>query len=446
MPVFTLKIEDYSPVLQYSAQWLTGGSAGGGDAARVNYSSSSFTATNTQGSFMSFTYSGSGIQIYGAKRSNHGNYRVVVDNGTTYSYDSIGFSSNDTFQQSLFNYSTLTENRHNVTITNEEDLYLDIDFITLQSTIGNENEKLTTTNFDDGHPAFTYFPPSSWTTNPPNQSDYYDTSGHMTSDINAHVEFLFEVRDAVTLYGPVHPDGASYLAVLDGRASFQPYTTNKITPQSQVIMYQAFHLGPGQHNLTISYAPSPLDASQNQPFFAIDYATVYTTASIQNSGGDGVSSRSRLSGGVLAGLVVAGVALLLIIVLGLVCLYNYRRHGYTNWRNLLIPQRQLHQTPRPFDPLAMTNTPFLNTPNSSGGITPYLPTIRWPTVPASTQSKSSVPSRHRFGDSTNMTGSSNATQGVRSSENPVLDRSDDRTTVHQEEILRGSSPPPEYSD
>ncbi|KAF8995688.1 hypothetical protein BDQ17DRAFT_1250442 [Cyathus striatus] len=278
MTNFPLKIEDYSPVLQYSTQWRTGGSAGNGDAELIN----SFTLTNTQGSYMSFVYYGLGIQIYGAKRSNHGNYRVVVDNGT-YSYDGTGFSSNDTFQQSLFNYSTPTENWHNVTITNEENnKYLDIDFITLQSTIGNENENLSTTNFDDGHPAFTYFPPSSWTTNPPNQSDYFEASGQY---VKTAYRFRPLVGDAVTLYGPIHPDGASYFAVLDGGASFQSYTTDKTTPQSKVLMYQAFHLGPGQHNLTISYAPSPFDASQNQPFLAIDYATVYTTAS---GGGGGV--------------------------------------------------------------------------------------------------------------------------------------------------------------
>ncbi|KAF8989987.1 hypothetical protein BDQ17DRAFT_1314063 [Cyathus striatus] len=287
MPVYNLTIEDYSPVLQYSTQWRTGGSAGNGDVDLIRYSSSSFTVTNTQGTSMSFVYYGFGIQIYGAKRFNHGDYRVDVDNGTTYSCSSTGGTglppSNDTFQQSLFDYSTpITESWHSITITNEENKYLDIDFITLQSTIGNENEELITTNLDDGDPAFTYFPPSSWVTNPPNQSDYFGASGHMTSDVNAYMEFLFEVRDAVTLFGPVHPDGASYFAVLDGVAA-QSYTTNKTTPQSKVIMYQAFHLGPGQHNLTIGYVPSPLDISQNQPFFAIDYATVYTTVSIQNA-------------------------------------------------------------------------------------------------------------------------------------------------------------------
>ncbi|KAF8989980.1 hypothetical protein BDQ17DRAFT_1333737 [Cyathus striatus] len=305
MPVFNLTIEDYSPVLQYSTQWHTGGSVGNGDADLIKYSSSSFTVTNTQGASMSFVYYGFGIQIYGAKRFNHGDYRVVVDNGTTYSYNSTGGTglppSNDTFQQSLFDYS-MTESWHSITITNEENKQ-----ITLQSTIGNENEELSKTILDDGDPAFTYFPPSSWATNPPNQSDYFGASGHFQL-----------IRDAVTLFGPVHPDGASYFTVLDGAFAPQSYTTNKTTPQSGVLMYQAFHLGSGQHNLTISYASSLLDSSQDQPFFAIDYATVYTTASIQNGGENGLSSRSRLSGGVLAGLVVAGVALLLIIVLGLV--------------------------------------------------------------------------------------------------------------------------------
>ncbi|KAF9010700.1 hypothetical protein BDQ17DRAFT_1346717 [Cyathus striatus] len=350
MPRITLTIEDNSPVLQYSTQWEAGNSQ---DNAADRYSLSSFTLSNTNGSWMSFVYSGYDVHVYGAKRANHGNYRVDIDNGTT-SFEGNGSIPGDgSFQVSLFSPSTpMANGLHNLTLTNQENKFLDVDFLTWQSAVGEDNEQLLMNTFDDMHSAFSYFPSSSWTTNPPNQSRYFGTTGHMTSDPNAYMEFAFQ-GDAITLYGPVDPSGSAYTVELDGGPA-QRFTTNKASPQAQMLMYQAFNLGPGAHKLTMRYASSVVSATQGQQFLAVDYATVYTTPSIQKA----ADAATKVSGGAIAGLVVGNLILLLIIILGMICLYRYKKYGYVDWRSFLRPFKhkrmsedfkQELQLPRPFN-------------------------------------------------------------------------------------------------
>lgn len=78
--------------------------------------------------------------------------------------------------------------------------------------------------------------------------------------------------DGVSLYGPVGPDGASYVIKLDN-GPMNNFTTKQefFTPQS--LLYHAASLGSGSHNLTLTYQPNA-----PQQTFAIDYAAVFRTA------------------------------------------------------------------------------------------------------------------------------------------------------------------------
>lgn len=98
-------------------------------ACPVNrYSQSSFTVTNVTNAFASFTFNGTGVEIYGAKRSNHGSYQVKLDN-TVYPPSSGSVPDPGIFKEPLFSSSNLTQGLHTVTLTNQEGLYLDIDFV-----------------------------------------------------------------------------------------------------------------------------------------------------------------------------------------------------------------------------------------------------------------------------------------------------------------------------
>jgi hypothetical protein len=144
-----ITIEDNSPIISYSAGWRAGHSL---DDKLANlwiifsivfvntqdllptssppwyrYSQSSFTATTVDGASAIFTFNGTDVEIFGARRENHGSYHVKLDN-TSYPPFS-GNASPATFQQPLFTASNLNQGAHTVTLTNQGNTFLDIDFV-----------------------------------------------------------------------------------------------------------------------------------------------------------------------------------------------------------------------------------------------------------------------------------------------------------------------------
>ncbi|KAH9484978.1 hypothetical protein JR316_0001882 [Psilocybe cubensis] len=207
MPSFTTLLEDTSPLLVYSqANWQAGTSNGDAlfdksvnclnfvniyNSTTVNcanpiplfvirYSDASFTLSQTKGSTMTFGFNGTSISVYGAKRGNHGQYNVTVDNfePTTGS----GASDTETFQQLLYSSGNLRSDYHNLTLLNVDGRFLDVDFvsgfsmpfllllnytldkITFTTSVGRDDEDMIINTFQNGHPAFSYNPSSSWKT------------------------------------------------------------------------------------------------------------------------------------------------------------------------------------------------------------------------------------------------------------------------------------------
>uniref|UniRef100_A0A0W0GC14 hydroxyethylthiazole kinase n=1 Tax=Moniliophthora roreri TaxID=221103 RepID=A0A0W0GC14_MONRR len=176
MPSFATTIEDFSPLLVYSADWVQGSSQS--DNLVSSYSASSFFATNVTGGKASFTFNGTGIEIFGSKRNNHGGYVVQID-GTSVSTQS-GQSSANQFKTSLFSQRNLENKQHTVTITNQGTnlQFLDIDFVTWYSTIGADNEQLVVNTVQDTDPSFAYAPASAWSNNPKDLGTFSGGSGH----------------------------------------------------------------------------------------------------------------------------------------------------------------------------------------------------------------------------------------------------------------------------
>ena len=77
---------------------------------------------------MSFTFFGTSVGIYGAKRGNHGPYQVQVDN---HQYPvGNGVATPDAFNQTLFS-TNLQKGLHTVTLTNAANAYVDVDYVCL---------------------------------------------------------------------------------------------------------------------------------------------------------------------------------------------------------------------------------------------------------------------------------------------------------------------------
>lgn len=90
--------------------------------------------TQAPNASVSFSFYGTGVQIYGAKRVNHGPYQVQIDS-TVYPQVSGKASNPEIFQTALFSTVALNNGFHNVTMKNvgSGNTALDIDFVCLFS-------------------------------------------------------------------------------------------------------------------------------------------------------------------------------------------------------------------------------------------------------------------------------------------------------------------------
>ncbi|KAF8160609.1 hypothetical protein B0H34DRAFT_795501 [Crassisporium funariophilum] len=333
MPTYTAILEDTCPPLVYSSDWLTGSSAT--DNETDTYTAGSYRLTKTQGGTMSFSFNGTGIGIYGAKRPGYGLYQVQVDGKTLPTFDAS--SQVALFNQTLFN-ATLDNGYHTVILTNAGNTTLDVDYVAFESVLGQEAEQILVDTFQDNHPNFVYSPASSWNA-PSRPGTYSGSTGHVTTDPNATLTYSFEGmsrrRDTVLLYGPVTPQSVSaYFVQVDGGAVLT-YSVRKQYTKAHQVLYYGTGLGAGTHSLHISF-----DKSHNETAgqFAVDFTNIYTTTSL---GGNTLVATpvitTKLSKGVTAGLAVTS-AIAFLALLALLALLWRQRRSRSELRSL--PQRK----------------------------------------------------------------------------------------------------------
>jgi len=82
--------------------------------------------TNQTTASMSFSFFGSSVAIIGAKRRNHGNYHIQLDNQSF--AQTSGSVNGNIMNQTLFS-SQVELGDHKVTIFNDGANYLDIDYV-----------------------------------------------------------------------------------------------------------------------------------------------------------------------------------------------------------------------------------------------------------------------------------------------------------------------------
>ncbi|KAH9484977.1 A type blood alpha-D-galactosamine galactosaminidase [Psilocybe cubensis] len=310
MPTLSTTIEDTSPVIIYSGNggdWVAGSSTN--DSLASLYSQGSFTLTSRNNANASFSFYGTGVQIFGAKRNNHGPYQVTIDS-TTYAQVSGQAADPGSFQTSLFSTVALTNGFHKVTIVNQGSTFLDIDFITWQTPVGSSDEPLLSSTIQDSESAFVYTPESAWNGSPPNVGMFSGGTGHTSTTAGSSVEFTFTGKfpcqlhgSAVEIFGPVGPSGAVFSAQLDS-SNPTNFTTNKPYYRPQQLLFQAGNLGNGKH--TVKFIQQSWDNSALS--FSIDFAQVFTTPSLQQ----------RLSVGAKTGIAIGVVAILAAAIAALI--------------------------------------------------------------------------------------------------------------------------------
>ncbi|KAJ7616306.1 hypothetical protein DFH06DRAFT_109505 [Mycena polygramma] len=340
MPTTNYTIDDVSPLIQYSGTtWQPGDLTD--DDLGPNYLGGTFSLCSANGDSASFSFNGTQVWIFGAKRSNHGFYSVSVDGNTT-EYD--GFSKNDKYT-ALFDSGSLNSGLHTVELTNIQNdtdkIYLDIDSITWTTDSTAQTQSL---QLDDNASQFSYQPSNAWQTDLPDaMSGFQNNSGHLTQSKDASAILTFS-GSTVTLFGAVGPDLGAYAVKIDGH-SIGTFNATNPNYAAQTALYHADGLGAGNHTLELMNQP---DSGGSVRGLAIDFAAVAAPSASASSTSTSASASASASSSAAAGhkmssvkeglLIAGGIAIVCLVlsVVGLTYRHNKRRAD----RHKAVPGRR----------------------------------------------------------------------------------------------------------
>lgn len=269
MASFNLTVEDSSPLISYSpaGAWVDSPS---NDTLLSSYSGSSYHSTSTEGATATIHFNGTGLTIFGGHRTNYGTYQISVDGKVVASRSSAGQNA---VLQIMGSASGLTNGDHTAVLSSSSSSPIDIDFVSIETDIGEPGSSLAMSTIDDSDERFVYTPQSEWSVN--NQDLFIDNTLHYTQSVGASASVTFS-GDAVALYGTVSEDHADIHLTLDGESVTFGAGANGLasTLHTKVLLYYAVGLGSNQHNLTVTADPT----TNSGPFIDVDAVYVYSTS------------------------------------------------------------------------------------------------------------------------------------------------------------------------
>ncbi|KAH7332572.1 hypothetical protein B0J17DRAFT_678201 [Rhizoctonia solani] len=300
---FTL--DDATPLIQYDASWMDGYNSSA-DSEMPKYQGRSFHTTYTHGATANITFHGTAIYLYGAKRSNHGYYRVAVDDEPNISLSGRpAVGAPEEFQTLLFGRRGLTNGEHTLRLENihedDEKKWLDIDFIVITREVDIPTEVQPTIVT---HGEFTY---SSLWSEQTNMVGYRNSTARLTNTPGETATLKFQGPE-VFVYGGVGVGFGAFKVQVDSREPVVLNAARRFT-HPPVTLFTTSGLGNGMHTLTITN----LEGGKT---LTLDYAEYTLGAS--NRG----SSNAGLIGGVVGGVIVM---LAVLAVLGWYCIRRRKR-------------------------------------------------------------------------------------------------------------------------
>lgn len=306
--------EDSSPLIKWvpANQWIDGSPA---DSELPKYSAGSFRLTTTNSAYASFSFNGTGVWIYGAKRFNHGPYRCNVDGNDRPIQDGYSDPANNQISVPLCSAPNLRMGNHTITITNlwtDANLpYLDVDYIIWETKIS-EQATLPSVVFDDADTSnIQYTPPGEWSPNAcTNMAAYSSGSCHVTGSNTAKATVTFE-GDAIAIYGGVGPQYGPYAVKLDGQPAAL-FTANSTNSHAQQILYFASGLGAGNHTVVINNNPASIGNQLDIDYVQVLGGGIPQTGNSTTGGDNNGGGSSKV--GPIVGAVVGVIGLIAIIV------------------------------------------------------------------------------------------------------------------------------------
>ncbi|QRV96715.1 transmembrane protein [Ceratobasidium sp. AG-Ba] len=262
---YNMTIGDTAPMFTYKGQW-TELFGSGSDPYIDRYWGSSFHSSYTKGSQVSFSFNGTAIYAFGAKRPNHGHYTVTIDKGPAQRFDGYAPIQPDgadgVFRVALFALAGLPNGLHTIVLTNDggadaDRPYLDFDYFTWTSNDPKPVDPYGT--IDDV--GFSYASPAAnWVTTRPYIETYYNTTLHATNVVGATASVTFE-SNAFSLWGGTSSDHGTFSVQVDNH---DPVTLTGMAKYFHYKEYYADGLGPGKHTLVVTN-------TQNGSYLDIDF-------------------------------------------------------------------------------------------------------------------------------------------------------------------------------
>ncbi|EPQ55630.1 hypothetical protein GLOTRDRAFT_93227 [Gloeophyllum trabeum ATCC 11539] len=222
------------------------------------------TATTTYGASATFSFNGTGVTLFSAKRPNHGFFNISLD-GTFISTNNGSSGALEGIWGPLYSSGPLDDGLHTVVV------------------IGFNTSVTTDTQLvQDTHPSFSY-QGSNWSDTVANASQYNGTNGHITCAKGDSVTYTFQgkveyqrlrwksdarlVGDSVQIYGALGPEMGSYMVSLDGVVSAL-YDAEQAEFYANTMLYAASALPSSRHDVTLTNVGDSLNTS----CLSIDYA------------------------------------------------------------------------------------------------------------------------------------------------------------------------------
>jgi hypothetical protein len=339
MASFNLTVEDSSPLISYlpAGAWVDSPS---NDTLLSSYSGSSYHSTSTEGATATIHFNGTGLTIFGGHRTNYGTYQISVDGHVVASGTSAGQSA---VLQIMGSASGLANGNHTAVLSSSSSSPIDIDFVSIETEIGEPGSSLAMSTIDDSDNRFVYTPQSEWSVN--DQNLFIDNTLHYTQSAGASASVTFS-GDAVALYGTVSEDHADVHLTLDGESVTFGAGANGLasTLHTKVLLYYAVGLGPNQHNLTVTADPE----TNTGPFIDVDAVFVYSTNGGSSTGASQPSSTSqsspqrdvkpsKMSEKTMIGIIVGSVVGFLLLLALLFLFLRWRRRRRQNQDEIRSP-------------------------------------------------------------------------------------------------------------
>jgi len=333
MASFELTVDDSSPLITYApaGAWTD---SPPNDPSLSLYLDDSYHTTTQPGATATIVFNGTGISFFGGKRPEYGSYSLSIDgsfvNGTA-SYPS------PVVNQLLGSVSGLTNELHTAILTSE-DVGLDLDWIQLQTHMGQQSIRISNTTIDDASQNITYGPSASdWNLVP--GTVFIDNTSHYSIDDGAYASVTF-MGGAVAIYGTFSPNRSETQVTLDGEVTTIPSGPEGSAQQfhTQSLLYYRSNIGNQiPHSLVLS-----VDSQQEGGYIDLDAVIVFR-ASPGNSTVTPSNTKDLFTGTVIFAVsVTASVVFILVMVILLLVL---RRRRQQKMNTAISPVMRSPQTP-----------------------------------------------------------------------------------------------------